>query len=408
MGRPSLWLMLVFLLLGILFLREPRLERSEEIFLHWLVKNSEARPIPVPLTIVDMSSGPSTGKNEAKTDQREKISPLECALFLQAALEFRPTVVALEPVLNWPESSEGNEQVVVDQAMRVPKLLLGTDLTATPDPEAPVAEISGFPQVTGKRGDLVEFSGIAQQPAEDLRLISTPGFINLPKEVADEIHVPLLFQYRGEVIPSFALQAALLWLRVTPAEVKIDIGSSISLPNGHKIPIRSDGTILINPSAANRALRLSLNELLLAAQQHEKKNPAAARFEDIRDHIVLAGAPADFRPPSNAVVAAIATIQTNSFVRRVSGVFDCVLVVIAAGLSATLRKFSRIDLLLGAIAFSAAYCLTALGILSRWSVWLPGFLPLGTIWIFVLFALILPKRKDATRTLAIVAPPPAP
>jgi hypothetical protein len=400
--------MLVFLLLGILFLREPRLERSEEIFLHWLLKNSEARPTPVPLTIVEIGSGRPAGKSEPKNDQSGKISPLECALFLQAALEFKPTVVAFEPVLNWPESGEGNEQVLVDQAMRVPKLLLGTELTATPDPEVPVAEISGFPQVTGKRGDLVEFSGIAQQPDEDLRLISTPGFVNLPKEVADEIHVPLLFQYRGEVIPSFALQAALLWLRVTPAEVKIDIGSYISLPNGHKIPIRSDGTMLINPNAANRAVRLSLNELLLAAQQHEKKNPTAARFEDMRDHIVLAGRATDFRPALNGVVAAIATIQTNSFVRRVSGIFDCVMVVIAAALSGTLRKFSRIDLLLGAIAFSAGYCLTGLGILSRWSLWLPGFLPLGAVWIVVLFALILPKPKNATRTLAIVAPPPAP
>jgi hypothetical protein len=32
MQRSTLWLMLVVLLLGILFLREPRLERSEEFF----------------------------------------------------------------------------------------------------------------------------------------------------------------------------------------------------------------------------------------------------------------------------------------------------------------------------------------------------------------------------------------
>jgi hypothetical protein len=41
MQRPTIWLMLVVLLLGILFLREPRLEQSEEIFLQWLLKNSD-------------------------------------------------------------------------------------------------------------------------------------------------------------------------------------------------------------------------------------------------------------------------------------------------------------------------------------------------------------------------------
>src|SRR6202011_5613207 len=159
--------------------------------------------------------------------------------------------------------------IFIDQAMRVPRLLLGAELTATPDPDAPVVEIPGFPRVTGRRGDLPEFSGIEHQPGEDVRILSVLGFINLPEEVADDLHVPLLFQYRGEVIPSFALQAALLWMRLTPDEVKIDLGSAISLPNGTRIPIRSDGTLVINPRMAQRARHLTLNELLLAAEQHE-------------------------------------------------------------------------------------------------------------------------------------------
>src|SRR5207237_5396503 len=117
------------------------------------------------------------------------------------------------------------EQSCIDHAMRVPRPLLGGELTATPDPDAPVAEVPAFPHVTGRRGDLPAFSGIEHQPGEDVRILSTLGFINLPEENADELHVPLLFQYRGEVIPAFALQAALLWMRVTPAEGKIDIGS---------------------------------------------------------------------------------------------------------------------------------------------------------------------------------------
>ncbi|HEV3148029.1 MAG TPA: hypothetical protein VGZ24_05225, partial [Chthoniobacterales bacterium] len=168
MRRPSLWLMLVVLLLGLLFLREPRLQRSEEIFLRWLLKNAQPRDTAAPLTIVEIGREPIAPKGGVEADSMERFlqgaastnSPLEAALFLQAALEFKPAVVAFEPVLKWSEREKDQEQIFLDQAMRVPKLLLGAELTATPDPDAPVAEIPGFPQVTGKRGDLIEFSGI--------------------------------------------------------------------------------------------------------------------------------------------------------------------------------------------------------------------------------------------------------
>src|SRR5438309_6579543 len=393
MERPSIWVLLVVLLLGILFLREPRFQRSEEIFLRWLLRNSQSSAKPAPLTIVDV------GRNGA-------ISPLESALFLQGALEFKPTVVAIEAVLRWGERNKDQEQIFIDQAMRVPKLLLGAELTATPDPDTPVTEISGFPHVTGRRGDLVSFSGIERQPSEDLRVISTLGFVNLPDEISDEMHVPLLFQYRGEVIPSFALQAALLWLRITPSEVRIDIGSAISLPNGTNIPIRSDGTMLIDPGVAMRARHITVNQLLLAAQQHETSGTSTTvRLEDMRTQLVLARTESSSPDVFAAVVGAI---QTNSFVRRVSWIFDCIILLAATALSGVLRRFSRVDLALGAVAFSAAYCLLALVILSRWSIWLPGWLPLGAAWISVLFALVLPKPKGAARTVSIASPPPAP
>src|SRR5262249_45855739 len=290
-------------------------------------------------------------------------------------------------------------------AMRVPKLVLGAELTAAPDPDAPVIDISEFANVNGRRGDLPAFSGIEHQPGEDLRLLSTPGFINLPEQSADQLRIPMLFQYRGEVIPSFALQAALLWMRLTPGEVKIDIGSAISLPNGTKIPIQSDGTLLVNPHIVERARHITLNELLLAAQQHESGAASSIRLEDIRAQLVLARV--ESKAP-DLFAAAIAAIQTNSFVRRVTWVFDCAMVLLAALMSGVLRRFSRIDLIIGAVAFSAAYCLVALAVISRLSIWLPAWLPLWPTWVAVLFAIFLPKPKPAARTVSIAAPPPAP
>ncbi len=414
MQRPSLWPLLVVVLLGILFLREPRFQRLEQIFLRWLVNNSRPMMPAAPLTIVDIGSLTS-GKGKATTaaekllhGSAKEISPLESALLLQAALDFKPTVIAFEPVLRWSEKEKDQAQIFVDQAMRVPKLVMGTELTATPDPDAPVPEIPGFTQVTGKRGDLVEFSGISRQPGEDVRILSTPGFVNLPKEVADQIHVPLLFQYRGEVIPSFALQSVLLWMRVPLNEVKIELGSHILLPNGEKIPVRADGTLLVSPNAARRARHLTLNELLLEAEQHEKEPSAAARFNNIRDQIVLARAPLGARRRADIFAAAIATIQAHAFIRRVSWIYDCMVVLIAASLSGAVRQFSRVDLVLGGIACSAGYCLIALAVISRWFIWLPGFLPLGAVWVLVIYSLVLPKTKDSPRTVAIAVSPPAP
>jgi hypothetical protein len=408
MQRPAIWLMLAVLLLGVIFVREPRLEQSEEFFLQWLLRNSEPHGSMAPLTVVEIGHDAVLDRDPLKDSHSPHaggngVSPLEFALFLQSVLEFQPTVVAFENILKWRERDRDQEQVFIDQAMRVPRLLLAAELTTTPDPDAPGPEIQGFNQVTGTRGDLVEFSGIGRQPDEEMRLIATPGFINLPDEIADGIHVPLLFRYRGEVVPSFSLQAILLWLRVTPAEVAIDLGSHISLPQGRKIPIRADGTLLIFPNAGKKARRITLNELALATQQHDASKKTSTEFDSMRDEIVLARTPANPLSPPDIFAATLATIQTNAYVHRVSWIFDCVVLLIVAAVVGALRDMSRVDLVLGAIAFTAAYCLIALAVISRWLIWLPGVLPLGAVWLLVLTSVAThryrAKRPDATTVL---------
>jgi CHASE2 domain len=409
MQRPSLWPLLVLLLLGLLFLREPRFQRFEEVYLRWLERNSLPSGGPIPLTVVEIGGelAPQKSRKPLTSGRSKNTLPLDLALFLQGILDFKPTIVAIEPVLDWSERDKEQEQIFIDQAMHVPKLLLGAELTATPDLDAPVPEIAGFTQVIGKRGDIPEFSGIARQPSEDVRVISTLGFVNLPREITNDVRAPLLFQYRGEVIPSFALQAALLWLRIPLTEVKIEIGSAILLPNGMKIPIRSDGTALVNLRLARRARHVSLNELLLVAQQHETGVTPTLRLDDLAEQLVLARMSTDSRAP-DFFAATIAAIQSGSFVRRVSWIFDCVIIVLVAAVSRTVRQFSSVDVVLAAIAVTAGYCLLDLAILSRWSIWLPGCLPMGAVWVLVIFSLVQPKTKDAPRTVPIAAPPPAP
>ncbi len=404
MRRLSFWPTLVFVLVGLLLLREPRFQQLDENFLRWMLHNSPPRPIKVPLTVVDIGLDQPLGK-KPEADATEAflrrrgtmISPLEYALFLQSVLDFQPTVVAFDNILHWRERDKDQVQVFLDQAMRVPKLLLAAQLTSNPDPDAPAIELpTVFTQVTGNRGSLPEFSGLSRQPSEDLRLISTLGFVNLPNETSDDLHIPLLFRYRGEVIPSFTLQAILLWLRVTPREVKIDLRSHISLPGKRTIPIRSDGTLLINPSADHGARRITLNELLLGSQQRGHGGLTTGHFENIRDEIVLARAPLIPLSPPGVFASTIATIQGGKYIHRISRVFDLIVLTVAALLLLLPLRISRLSMFLAGIVLTSGYCLVALAALSGLSLWLPGYFPLGVLWGVIVLRSFL-RRPAAER-----------
>ncbi|MDQ3119691.1 MAG: hypothetical protein M3Q89_09035, partial [Verrucomicrobiota bacterium] len=242
---------------------------------------------------------------------------------------------------------------------------------------------------------------------DDLRLISTQGFINLPEEISSGIRVPLLFLYRGEVIPSFTLQAIMLWLRVTPAEVKVEVGSHIELPQNRRIPVNRDGTLLVDPNASSRARRFTLNELLLAAQQRDAGGAAAQRFSDLRDNLVLARMPDNPLSPPDLFAATIASIQANRYLQRISPIFDCVVLLLVSGLVGAASKVERVDLVLCGTAISAAYCLIALGLLTRSNIWLPGVLPLGAIWFSIFAVLFFAKKEETARDATLALSPPA-
>ncbi len=410
----------VILLVALLLGRDPHVEKFDQFFLDWLLRNTDPTPSArLPLLVVEMSrtslpaDRPSATGALARSTSSE-ISPLDFAIFLQAILDFKPTVLAIEPLLRWRARDRDQEQVFLDQAMRIPKLLLAAELTSAPDPDVPSSEISGFTHVSGRRGDLPTFTGIAHQPDEDLRLISALAFTNLPEDVSSETHVPLLFQYRGEVIPAFALQAFLTWARIPTGEVNIVIGSHIALPDGRRIPIGPDGTLIINPNAAKLGHHYTLNELLLLAQQQQKGSP----LETLHDDLVLVRTPTVIKPDDSEelrdtraagiLAAAIATLQSNRFISRVSVLFDCAVLFVIALLAFPALHARRIDVILGAIAFTAAYCLLAFGLMSRYGVSVPGLVPLSAAWLLAFIALVAPRKKHQAEPLDIAMSPPAP
>ena len=406
-----LLLAVVVVLAALLLARDPYVDKADAFFLDWLLRNTPASGEHAPLTVVEIGSGPTVetqpnqqtpGNSPESRPSPGAVSPLEFALFFQGILEFKPTVVAVEPPLKWRERDKNQEQVFLDQAMRVPKLLLSAELTSTPDPDAPPSEIPGFPHVSGRRGDLPTFTGVQRQPDEDLRLISTIGYVNLPDEATTR--VPLLFNYRGEVIPAFALQAFLTWARIPMSEVQIEIGSHIALPGARKIPINWDGTLMVNPNWSKLGRRFTLNELLLLAQQRQKNSA----LESLHEDLILARTPSSLLAPADVFAATIATLQSNHFVRRVSVLFDGAVVLFIALLASRAVRASRIDLVLGLIAFTAAYCLIAFTVMARYTIWVPGLVPLGTAWLLGFLAFVWKRPKHRAEATEIAVPPPAP
>jgi len=329
-----LLLAVVVLLAALLLARDPYVDKADAFFLDWLLRNTPASGDHAPLTVVEIGGSPTVetqpnqqaaGNSPESHPNAGAVSPLDFALFFQGILEFKPTVVAVEP-----------------------------------------------------------------------------PYVNLPDVTTTR--VPLLFNYRGEVIPAFALQAFLTWARIPMSEVQIEIGSHIALPGDRKIPINWDGTLMVNPNWSKLGRRFVLNELLLLAQQRQKNSA----LESLHEDLILARTPSNLLAPADVFAATIVTLQSNHFVRRVSVLFDGAVVLFVALLASRAVRASRIDLVLGLIAFTAGYCLIAFTVMARYAIWVPGLVPLGTAWLLGLLAFFWPRPKHRAEATEIAVPPPAP
>src|SRR5260370_5904141 len=107
MERPSIWVIIVVLLLGLLFLREPRFQRSDEIFLRWLIRHSQPAAQALPITIIE-------------TGRANPPAPLEAALLLQAAVERQPAVSAIEPTSPRRDRHKDHDQIFIHQSLPSP------------------------------------------------------------------------------------------------------------------------------------------------------------------------------------------------------------------------------------------------------------------------------------------------
>jgi hypothetical protein len=407
MFRTGAQFMILILLAGLAFLREARhepLASWDNAFADFLAMHSRHGAKPAPVTLIEINEA-------ALASHAWPWTPLDYSLFFQAALPCQPEVVAIDQVLDWqramilPEDQNRKlpqyEKILRDNILRAPKMLLGSKLGMPEDPQVipPLQEVPLLRNVRGRLSDIPEFVAIEQQPAEAFRLSSTIGFTNLPATHLRYNSVPLVLRYRGQVTPSFTLQAVMLWRKLTPDEVSVELGSHVALGKNLRIPIDASGRMRVDFGSPR--VDIEFGELMLASEQKEAGRPPIVPIDQMKGGIVLLSRtdksartiPLAARrngSPGELFAAAIATIQNQSFIQPAPPWAQYTVIGVFMLLGYRVPRWKKFKTVVLGIVALAAYVLVALAVFNRWLVWLPGVVPLGIVAVGILFRLVTP------------------
>jgi len=406
MFRTGAQFMFLVLLAGLALMYESRQEPLaawDNAFADFLAMHSPRSGAPAPVTLVAIDDA-SLGSHPWPW------TPLDYALFFQAVLPVKPEVCAVDEVLDFarfglPDEHHRKlpqyEKILRDIILTAPKNLLGSEMGFPEDPSVipPLQEVPALRHITGAADRIPEFTMIERQPTENFRLSSTVGFTNLPRVYERASAVPLLLRYRGQVVPTFPLQAVMLWLQLTPDDVVVELGAHIQMGKDLRIPINDAGRMRVDFGA--RRGEFSYADLILASEQMSAGTPPLVPLERLKGGIVLLArtdaaartvplAAQRMGSPGELFAAAIATIQNRSFIRRSPLWAEGV--VVAAFMLVSFRIPRLKKWLAGLIGFLALviYAMLAMAVFSRWLVWLPATVPLGAVLVFVLLRVVTP------------------
>ena len=340
MRRSLAQFLFAVLAVGTLLLREaqaPPLAATEENFINWLAANSNGDHAAAPVTLVEIN-------DNCFVNYPWPWSPLNYAIFLDAAQEFQARATAIEPVLTWDESKLSQElllqqpqfeKILHDTILRPPRVELGAELGFPEDPDVlpPMQPMPVFRNVTGAMDAVPEYTVVESEPAEDMRLTTALGFTNIPPSEPTVRHAPLVFRYRGQIVPSFALEAMMLWYGILPEEVQIHLGSDIRLGDRLTIPVNQAGAMLVDWKQP--CDRVGFDDLVLAVDQLQGKHATVIDPGILKNRLlVLARTNAKSQTlllptgrmgsPGELFAEAIATAESNAFARPagLAGVID--------------------------------------------------------------------------------------
>ena len=418
MFRTGAQLLLLTLLTGLALLweaqREP-LASWDNDFADLLARHSHHKTASAPVTLVEID-------DKSLADHAWPWTPLDFSLFFQAALPLKPEVVAIDEVLDWerlalPAEQQAKlpqyEKILRDAILRTPKVLLGAHLGFPEDPQVipPLQEVPLLKNVRGDLREVPEFTAVEQQPPEQYRLSSTVGFVNLPSDRRRYNSVPLVLRYRGQVIPSFVLQAVMLWAKLTPDEIVVTLGSEVALGEKLRVPIDAAGRMRVDFGTPRVAF--GFDDLLLAAEQTEAGRPTTVPVKQVTGGVVLlARTETNARTlplaamrkgsPGELFAAAIATIQNQTFIRRAPWWAAVPVLLLVALLAFWIPRRTRVQALGAGLLVLTVFVLVAMAVFNRWLIGLPLVPVLGSVLVMVLFRVVTPDSAGKPRRPVIL------
>jgi CHASE2 domain-containing sensor protein len=413
MFKTGAQMMILVILAGLVLMRESRQEPLaawDDRWADFLSTTSRQAQPEAPVTLVGIEEG-------SLQEHPWPWTPLDFSLFFQATIPREPAVLAIDEVLDWdrfalPEAQLRKlpqyERILLDQLHRAPRMLLGAELGFPEDPQVAPAwqEVPLLRNVKGDVSTLAEFPIVDHQPTEEYRLAATIGFTNLPPVHERYNSVPLLFRHHGQVVPSFPLQAVMMWARLTPDEVTVQLGSFIELGRSRRIPIDSRGRLRVDFGTPRG--ELNFDDLLFATEQAASGAKPTVNLAKLKGRVILLSrtdAKAKKLPlaasrqgsPGELFAAAIATMQNGSFIQRAPVWAEGLVLGLLAVLSLFVPRWSRFMTFGVAVVTLAAYVLVSMAVFNRWLLWLPGVMPAGAALCFVVFRMVgssaVPKPK---------------
>jgi hypothetical protein len=345
MSRSGPQFVILVLLVGLFLFRESHQSPLREVdagFTDFLASHTERPKKGAALTLVEID-------DSALQAHPWPWSPLDFALFFQAAQGLSAGTAAVAEVLHWESGPDrGDSQskraqyriLLREHLLRTPKCLLGAHLGFPEDPQIipPLQEVARLERIRGDIRQIPEFTAIGLQAEPDLQLSIASGFLNLPDTPGRHRTLPLLLRYRGQVVPSFTLQAILLSEKLTLDDVSVEMGSKIQLGGHLQIPIDARGEMRVHfgaPKArcgfedllASNAKLDSLTLPKLAPENFSGTLLLLARTDRAARTLKLG--PGHAGAPGELIAAGIATIQSRLFLKTPPSALGFLLIGIA-------------------------------------------------------------------------------
>ncbi|MAS92716.1 MAG: hypothetical protein CMO55_05910 [Verrucomicrobiales bacterium] len=175
--------------------------------------------------------------------------------------------------------------------------------------------------VTGEVSNLLGGDD-ANAPIEAIAEASWTGMVNCPPSKLDGMRRKLPFVGRiGEnVYPSFVLQIIMQWEEVSPDEVTVVIGDSVTIPRSdgseYKVPIDGNGFFTINYRNTDRFNVVDYVALAIQSSNSSEGAPWPEDIPPIKDQILVVGQSAvglsDFGATPYSAQAALFMVQATA------------------------------------------------------------------------------------------------